>query len=1158
MSLYLVASLHKSHCIHDCATVRIGLQGGMQSLVLILLMPGKVEGWDLNQSPFKKVFQEELNSPARQMVTVVNTKGGDDGIILLESTVITSCTISDGRLRIRSQLKIVGRKDISREDTLLLRGDNSTEEQYLVVGDRTPQLLIIKIEYVGLFPNATSHFSIVLDHAEFDLFSPGSLAKETTNLTIGLLSGTIDMASHITIIEVDPEKKAVVSSSQIHEISLKTRETGGEVFQEKVYKIFDLKQKCLVMFCSHSLKLFKAKDNNYQKIYSDRFKLPQSEGIFVERLSTHSSQTAVFIMGSYVSASKSTFLYLVEIPANLSLENLQPTYLGTVALLSMPPIILDEKRIFLVSEVEDSEIVDIIETKTKDPRRPFLQTVHTFDNFGILQQIDIDSEKKCLVLNSYKQRAGIQSFQKGLVLEILWSREILSHGIFPHTELIVIQPSEKSPLPSFAFSQPGSTHVFHLGKNHSIYPDNQLQIDSEIFHFQPLTTDLYLLASPTYLRVFKLWADPKMLFETVPPPGHEFISVDSFGKDIVTATHEKLIFYKLNQRGSETTSLFIEHEIKLADEPRFVKITYRRVLVVYWLTDYIDSYTLNGLGHWRVPVQVNGICSLIFFYSKAEDSVFLVGSTAGQAILRIYDKDHNFKASQTVQIGKSDVKLKEVTISQYIAVSDESAIISLAGGSSSVEVAPLCHKDLRDLGKFRYQDQELFIFITHSHLGICKSKGTSLDNYKLKSLTPTVFPNYTDKDKTIDHFISLGLYTLTCSSNLVSLDIQISIWNSDAGLLHVYTIHKHRVEAMIGINFQDLPFVLVGLTVPEDPSPDMMSSPMPINKEDPQQIDNESGALKILQLKNQSLIEVHELTFDKPVRAVQKLEGNMILLCIGMSILRVYRMESRLKRTGDRGIETAHPLLKEVHCQKLYFLVDTISVLDNHILISDYYWMIHVFLFENSRFPRFKPIGRLAGVQQEIVGVELLSPTKFLVSDRADNLLVYSLAEIGNQDTDFIEFQQRNFMCLGEKILSFRHGQRTLGFHFGDPFLEELSKQNKLPFTLMGGCSGGVYVLYEIPRKTFNLLEDLQSSMLAEKEAEFSICLKRKEYRRLSFRNRKTKYSTGIIDADVLFSLLKMPDSQAESILKKMKHVNKPTLSEIRNILRFFENLPTE
>jgi hypothetical protein len=889
---------------------------------------------------------------------------------------------------------------------------------------------------------------------------------------------------------------------------------------------------------------FRVKDNSFQKIAADRVKLPQAETVMVERLPNSSTQNYVFLMASYLSASKTTFLYLVEIPSSLSVEQVRPTFIGSCAILSKPPLILGERRFMLISEVENSEIIEVVEDKTNDPRRPYMRCAHKFDNFGIVQQIEVDKERKSIVLNSFKSEGGLQQFQKGLQLEVVSRLDLVG---LPSTRVLLIQPTEKYPMASFVFVQQSESRVMHMGQGGSLYEDRQLRLESEVIYFQPVSADIYIVVSANSLKLMQLWGpNQNLISDLAPPAEQEFTSCDSFHEDVVATTDKLLLFFRYN---THSNSLQKEHEIKLESEPRFVRVLYRRVLVAYWLEGYIDSYTLAGLGHWRIGVETKGVESLCFMYGKAEESILLLGTSTGETVVKVFGRDRSLKLSQTLQIGKGSVQLREVSLAQFVAISDESSVISLTGASHSVEVLPLCHSDLKDLAKFTHKSEEYFMLVGEGHVSVSKAKTTALDNYRLKEMLVT-------SKKHIDKVLSVSEMTITCSTDVENAKGEICVYSTESGQ-RIASVELERclIESAMIIPFQDNSYLLIGMAIPEE----VGEGENGCREEGLMDgSDNQTGRVKVYQLRGGNLTEVVDMAFDKPVRSAHKLEGSQILLCIGLSTLAVYRVESRMRKGGDRTalLDSATPQLKEVYKQKLYFLIDSVTVLDNYILITDFYWMAHVMLFENPRFPRFKAIGRLTGIPQEIIGAELLSPTRFVVSDRGDNLVVYSLAENGSSDVDFIEFADKNSICLGEKIMSFRRGSRQMCLHFTDPFFEDIYRQAKLPFVVMGGCSGGVYVMYEIPRKAYNLLEDLQSALLAEREGEFSLCLKRRDFRRVNFKNKKTKQSGGFIDGDVLLPLIHMEDGQALAILSKMKHVNKPSLSEIRNLLRFFENSP--
>mgnify|MGYP000090097138 CR=1 FL=1 len=252
MALYFVSSLHKSHCVRDAILMNVQLADGSALHGLALGLPGRLEVWNVGSQPPRKVMQDDLNSAYRHLIKVPSSQGTEDAFVVVESNMISVCTVWKGKVRVWSQQRLVGKKEVMTNEWLLL-SDKQGDGHHLVLGDHTSQLTVHRIELIDGEWRLQSQFAVNLDHIEFGMFHTSSLGKDSTNLTFGILAGTIDIASHITILEIDAEKKAVAASNQLHEISLKTRESS-ESFHEKVFRIFELKQKSLVMFCSHSIK----------------------------------------------------------------------------------------------------------------------------------------------------------------------------------------------------------------------------------------------------------------------------------------------------------------------------------------------------------------------------------------------------------------------------------------------------------------------------------------------------------------------------------------------------------------------------------------------------------------------------------------------------------------------------------------------------------------------------------------------------------------------------------------------------------------------------------------------------------------------------------------------------------------------------------------
>lgn len=876
--------------------------------------------------------------------------------------------------------------------------------------------------------------------------------------------------------------------------------------------------------------MFRFKDSSLQKVTFERFKLPQSDCIHVERFVNKRNDNFVYLMSSHVSASKTTFLYLIEIQANLNLDKASVTFLGSTAPLTRPPICLSDKRILLLSEMESSEIVELTESKSADPQRPFILPVHKFENFGIIQQIDIDREKKQLLLNSYKQSASLQSFQKGILLESL------SQFKLDLSQLKRIQPISRGQSLTLAFFFTEKTVFFHFGGNYQLYHEKKIEFDEELIHFAAIDNDHFLAVGRTFAKVMKLWSDPKVVAEAhYSEETREILAADSFCSEIVLATESEVNFYTFSNGILQRTQ-----KIQTSAEPKFVKCLFRRVFVGYWLEEHLDSYSLAGQKHTKINIGVKGVHSMKFFYSKTEEAVYLMGMSNGTVIHKVFDKQGQERLSQILVVGKQPVNLREISLDQYIALSDESAMLYLSNSSTTVDLVPLCHSDIVDVHYLSYQASNYYLIATKNSLSFNVGRNDTADNCRLK-------PVKLKDSKAVDRFIRVGEFMVSCHSDLELGCGEIFVHDLHTSkMVSKHTIATGQVEALMKLEFQDRVYFLAGLSIPIEG----------VEVQELNQLDNLTGKLKLFLLRKGELLEIMETNFEKPVRGLYLLEGGLHLLVnIGYSTLKVFKLEQKLKKLPDKSVEVTIPQLKEIHQQKFFFLIDNISVVGNHILMTDYFWMAHVILFENIRFPRFKSVGRLSSVSHEIIGAELLSPTSFVVSDKAGNLMVFSLAEMGSSETEFIEFQERNIMYLGEQIFSFKKDTRGVPIKFTDDYFKEFSSGGEVPFILFGGCSGGLYVFYEIPRRTYRLLEDLQRAILVATESE-SCILKRKEYRKVNLKSNKTKPAVGIIDGDVLFQLLRMPDDEANQIIRSMKHLNKPSLSSVRNMLRFMHSNP--
>lgn len=151
----------------------------------------------------------------------------------------------------------------------------------------------------------------------------------------------------------------------------------------------------------------------------------------------------------------------------------------------------------------------------------------------------------------------------------------------------------------------------------------------------------------------------------------EIISADSFMRDLAYANSSKLLIAHFDGKGFEA-----ESEVELIMEPKLVRIMHRKIFVTYWSADHVDTFNLVGANRQTVRLGVPGIHSLRFFAKPSEEQVFVVGTSNGTVVAKIFDKTFKEATFSTcVMIGKMPVTLREVNAQQFAALSDESSMV---------------------------------------------------------------------------------------------------------------------------------------------------------------------------------------------------------------------------------------------------------------------------------------------------------------------------------------------------------------------------------------------------------------------------------------------------------------------------------------------------
>lgn len=255
MSQYFVSTLQKSYCVRDAfqATVIPTDESDQMEKPLVMFLDGRIEGWDTTGPFIKRNFSIDLNSAPKQVILVPNKQGNEDGMLLIEPSQLILLTVSNGEVKARSQLKTTGRKELDTYDYLLLSAKQNGQDQYLILGDKTNQLLVIHITQDEGYPQLVWSFPVQLDNLVLELFPIQTLIKDQGHLNFGVLSGNNDTPMYLTAVEIDPDSRSLVFATDLKEACIRTKD-GFDIYQEKIYRIVEPAPKTLLLFCSHSMK----------------------------------------------------------------------------------------------------------------------------------------------------------------------------------------------------------------------------------------------------------------------------------------------------------------------------------------------------------------------------------------------------------------------------------------------------------------------------------------------------------------------------------------------------------------------------------------------------------------------------------------------------------------------------------------------------------------------------------------------------------------------------------------------------------------------------------------------------------------------------------------------------------------------------------------
>ena len=84
--------------------------------------------------------------------------------------------------------------------------------------------------------------------------------------------------------------------------------------------------------------------------------------------------------------------------------------------MSGAPVLIDNRKFLSMSVLDNCIVYEIRKEPKDDHAAPFLDEIDQLQNLGIICNLEVDKDKKSLLVHSFKDKQSLSYFQKGIVL----------------------------------------------------------------------------------------------------------------------------------------------------------------------------------------------------------------------------------------------------------------------------------------------------------------------------------------------------------------------------------------------------------------------------------------------------------------------------------------------------------------------------------------------------------------------------------------------------------------------------------------------------------------------------------------------------------------------------------------------------------------------
>lgn len=825
--------------------------------------------------------------------------------------------------------------------------------------------------------------------------------------------------------------------------------------------------------------IFRLISINAQGHYNEEsIQMHYAEDAKVIKMESRGTESSTFLYVVQDHENLESKIYLIEIPSRFSKKDISINYLGMSVLTSADPVFLSKRTFILLSEVEDSIIFEIQKKKRQDnPSLPHLREIQRFPNLGIITSVDKDPNSRRLLVQSFKKRGRVASYQKGLQLQ-----EITRFPSFPPAAKLQAVNIVSADRVYIMASFQSSTKVFFLGNGYNwiYYPQASKSLQGKSITFcEQITGNYWFLCGSNFSTVAEFQRS-SMILTPLNIPHVESPSLTTKETKIIFSSFENLLvtihnsskiqIHKYNME-SKTPELLAERDLNALLNIRKGEISALHfngyvVTVTYWFdnrvilldkkleinevldlsssnTTPLDSNISQKLSPLKLRVsestqkKINSKTSISSIYCTmitTSTYLLLLGDRKGQLIFCLFNSStKKYEKFEKLKFGYLPLEISKLNLHEaktshgysqapkefnFFVSGEEPAILTLSDNCSLFKSSLITSHSPESLSIYSYK--------THMYAAIKETNSISICQFDSSHLKTRVSCSPVHFSAQVSHFM-LSKNTAVVALDKASPTLQLySVvgWR----MLHTFVV-PHTPSTLSEITSLDKfvisnrTFIFVGIS---SPSPHSMEGRPTVYQ----------GSLCIVELVQDKILN-YLRTFQMKrgdINGLTKLKSDYFCFLDGESTLQFNRIMFNQIPGTSSNLDQLVVKKKEVFDFNLKYLAENVtSNSKSMVLVSDFFWTVNLYKFETKPSSRLIRFCKVTNMFSAITQISMLPTT---------SSLAYSSSAKSSQTPNKVDrFKKENVTSIEQFVLGDEAGNL-----FVYRFNPEISKEHHTLF----------------------------------------------------------------------------------------------------------------